>query len=163
MAAAAKKHSRPDEPVIENRKARHNYFVERTLEVGVALRGSEVKSIRAGLASIAEGYVRAEAEPCALTLYGVHIGEYAPARGIHHHPALRSRALLAHKREILKLATESEAKGTTIVPLKMYFKDGRVKLLIGVARGKQHHDRRQDLKQRESDRELQRAMTRKKI
>lgn len=153
--------SKADEPTIENRKARHDYEVVRTLEVGVALLGPEVKSIRAGRASIGEGFVRAEADPCSLKLEGMHIDEYGPSRGSRPLPPARTRALLAHKREIVKLAAEASAKGMTIVPLKLYFKDGRVKLLIGLARGKQAHDRRQDIKARDSQREIQRAMSRK--
>ena len=153
--------SNAHEPVIENRRARHDYCIERSLEVGIVLRGSEVKSVRAGQVSLGEGYVRAEADPVSLTLHGVHIGEYGPARGINQHTPVRARPLLAHKREIVKLATDAQAKGSTILPLKMYFKDGRAKLLIGVARGKQSHDKREDLKTREAQRDIQRAMSKR--
>lgn len=150
-----------NEPTIENRKARHDYEIVRTLEVGIALLGPEVKSIRAGRASIGEGYVRAESAPCRLTLEGMHVDEYGPSRGARPLAPARTRALLAHRKEIEKLAAESAAKGMTIVPLKMYFKEGRVKLLIGLARGKQAHDRRQDIKARDSKREIRRAMSKR--
>jgi len=163
MASKTKKQQKTNEPTIENRKARHQYHIDETLEVGVALRGSEVKAVRAGRMSLGEGYVRAEAEPPRLYLYGVHIGEYENASGVNQHAAVRPRILLAHKREIRSLAIESQAKGTTIVPLKAYFKNGRVKLLIGLARGKKQHDKRQDVKKREVEREMRRAMTRKRL
>jgi len=134
--AKAQGKSSDHEPVIENRQARHDYHIEETLECGISLRGTEVKSVRRGLASLAEGYVRATAEPAALELHGVHIAEYPPAGAAHQHAPTRTRVLLAHKREIRKLAGQTSTKGTTIVPLRMYFKEGRVKVLIGVATGK---------------------------
>lgn len=147
-------------PVIENRKARHDYLIEETIEVGVALQGSEVKSIREGKCSIAEGYVRAQLEPLRLELHGMHVHEYPPAAGANHIPT-RVRKLLAHKREIQNLARASIQKGVTIVPLKLYFKEGWVKLLIGTARGKSSVDKRQSLKEREAQRDIQRAMSRR--
>ncbi len=160
--AKGRKKTNPGEVVIENRKARHDYLIEETLEVGIALQGSEVKSIRAGKMSLAEGYVRAEIEPrMSLTLHGAHIGEYKPATGIYQHHPTRQRQLLAHRREIRKLYVAMQAKGATIVPLKAYFKEGRLKLLIGVGVGKKHYDRRQDLKQREAKREMDRAMSKR--
>lgn len=152
---------KPGDPVIENRKARHRYTISDTLEVGIALRGSEVKSIREGKASIGEGYVRAEESPPGLFLHGMHIDEYGPASGVNQHKPVRVRALLAHKREILKLLRETSEKGVTLAPLKIYFKNGRAKLLIGVARGKAMHDKRRDIKERDAQRDIQRAMSRK--
>jgi SsrA-binding protein len=149
-------------PEIVNRRAHHEYLIEDTLEVGIALHGSEVKSIRDGKCSIAEGYVRAQLEPLRLELHGVHIHEYPPAAGANHVPT-RSRKLLAHKREIEKLARASAQKGVTIVPLKLYFKEGWVKLLIGTARGKSGVDKRHTLKEREAQRDIQRAMSRKTL
>lgn len=157
---AKPKSANPNEPVIENRKARHDYFIEETLEVGLKLRGSEVKSVRAGQVSLAEGYVKAEEEPPSLTLYGVHIAEYAPAGAAYQHNPGAARTLLAHKREIRKLAQAVRAKGATIVPLKIYFVRGRAKLLIGLGVGKQRGDKRQDIKKREAKREIDRAMSR---
>ncbi|TVQ34233.1 MAG: SsrA-binding protein SmpB [Phycisphaeraceae bacterium] len=157
----AKGKGKTNEPEIVNRKARHDYTIDRTLEVGIVLQGSEVKSIRAAQASLAEGYVRAEAAPARLTLHSVHINEYPPAAGVNQHEPTRTRRLLAHKREIIKLATDTLSKGVTIVPLKMYFKDGRVKLLIGVGTGKKKGDRREDMREREAKRDIERAMSKK--
>jgi SsrA-binding protein len=148
-------------PAIENRKARFDYHIEETLEVGMVLRGSEVKSVRKGEVSLGEGYVLAREEPPELTLIGVNIGEYAPSGALGHRPT-RARPLLAHKREIRKLARTVVAKGLTIVPLKLYFKDGWAKLLIGVARGKQAHDKRDTIAKREAKRDIDRAMSRKR-
>lgn len=149
-----------NQPEVLNRKARHDYHIEETLEVGIRLHGTEVKSVRAGRISLGEAYVRAESEPLSLTLHAAHIGEYAPA-GPNQHPAVRERALLAHKREIAKLARLSQVKGVTIVPLKLYFKNGFAKLLIGVGRGKGKSDKRQDLKEREARRDIERAMSKR--
>lgn len=162
MAKGSKKKGRTDAPEVVNRRARHEYHIDDTLEVGIALVGTEVKSVRAGRVSLQEAYVRAEGEPPRLEVHGLHIGEYAPAgAGPLQHRPLRTRKLLAHKREILKLAKASAVKGATIVPLKMYFNaHGYAKLLIGVARGKAQHDKRQDIKKREQDRELRRVMSR---
>jgi SsrA-binding protein len=159
----AKKPGKPEqERVIENRKARFQYAISDTLETGMQLMGSEVKAVRAGQVSIAEGFVRAQVSPPALFVYQVNIGDYAPAGGGSlAHKATRTRKLLAHKREILKLARQVDAKGMTIVPLKLYFKNGYAKLLIGLALGKGHSDKRETIKKRESDRDLARAMTRK--
>jgi len=161
MAATSKKALR-HEPTIENRRARHDYFIEDTLEVGLKLTGTEIKSIRLGQASIAEGYVRATESPVALTLHGAHIAEYPPAGAARQHDPVRVRTLLAHSREILKLADRTRQKGTTLVPLKIYFLRGRAKLLIGIAKGKQQHDKRQDLIKKEAKREMDRAMSRGK-
>jgi len=159
MAKAKKSNS--NEPEVLNRKARHRYAIEETLEVGIRLAGTEVKAVRAGRISLGEAYVRAELSPPSLTLHSAHIGEYAPA-GANQHPAVRQRTLLAHKREIQKLGRLSEAKGVTIVPLKLYFKNGYAKLLIGVGRGKGKSDKREDLKEREAKRDIDRAMSRRR-
>jgi len=143
--------------VIENRRAHHEYHILTTVEAGIALLGSEVKSVREGKVSLGEGYVRAEESPASLMLHGVTIQEYGPAAG-HQHSAKRARVLLAHKREIVKLARESSQKGFTIVPLKMYFKGGRAKVLVGVARGKAEYDKRQTKRDMEAKRELARVM-----
>lgn len=148
-------------PTIENRRARHDYFIEETLETGIALRGSEVKAIRAGHISLGEGYVAVKSDPPSLTLLNVEIGEYAPSAALGHRPK-RSRALLAHKREILKLAKAVELKGKTIVPLKLYFKEGWAKVLIGVATGKQAHDKREAISKRDVQRDIDRAMSRRR-
>lgn len=158
---ATKKDKKSNEPEIVNRRARHDYVISDTLEVGIALRGSEVKSIRDGKASLAEGYVRVVDDPPEMTLHSVHIDEYPPAAGANQHEPTRVRALLAHKREILKFARESAQKGVTVVPLRLYFKNGRAKLLIGLARGKAHEDKRQDVREREAKRDIRRAMSKR--
>lgn len=159
MARHKSNHS-PD-PVIENRKARHDYHIGETLECGLKLHGTEVKSVRAGLMSIGEGWVRGETEPPSLTLMAVHIGEYPPAGPRQHTPA-RSRTLLAHRREIRKITGEAQAKGATIVPLKVYFVRGVAKVLIGVGHGKNQADKRQDLAKKTHQREIDRATSRRR-
>ncbi len=147
--------------VIENRKARFNYHILDTLETGIVLRGSEVKSVRDGKVSIAEGYVRAEDNPPGLVLYGMNIDAYGPAGPRQHNPK-RSRPLLAHKREIRKLHREVQQKGMTIVPLKLYFKNGYAKLLIGLGKGKSKSDKRQTIAKREAGREIERAVSKRR-
>lgn len=162
--AAAKNKPGYDDAVIENRKARFDYHILETVEVGIALRGSEVKSVRTGHVSLQEGYVLARSHPMELTLHSVNIGEYGPAGPLgnkRQHAPTRVRSLLAHKREILKLAEQTEVKGMTIVPLSMYFKNGYAKVLIGLAKGKAKHDKRDTIKDREAKRDIDRAMTRK--
>jgi len=158
--AKKKKKDSSKTPEILNRKARHNYHIHDTLEVGIMLLGTEVKSIRSGLCSLQEGYIRAEDTPPALYLHGIHIDEYTHG-GTRQHRPTRTRKLLAHKREILKLYQQTMAKGVTLVPLKLYFKDGRAKVLLGVAKGKASHDKRAAIKDRESKRDLQRFMSKR--
>jgi SsrA-binding protein len=148
-------------PTIENRKARFDYHIGETLEVGIVLRGSEIKAVRDSLVSLGEGYIVARESPLELTLLNVNIGEYGPASSLGHKPT-RARPLLAHKREIIKLAHEVSKKGMTIVPLKLYFKNGFAKLLIGVAKGKAVHDKRSTIAERESKRDIDRAMSRRR-
>ena len=157
----AKRKPDQEDPTIENRKARFDYHIEDTLECGIALMGSEIKSVRASQVSIGEGYVHVGHSPLSLTLLNVNIGEYAPAGALGHKPK-RARALLAHKREILKIATQLEKKGMTVVPLKLYFKDGWAKMLIGVARGKDKADKRQTISAREAKRDIDRAMSKRR-
>jgi SsrA-binding protein len=159
----AKKKPNPSKasPTIENRRARHEYTILETLEVGIALVGSEVKAVRAGEVSLGEGFVMASADPkAAMTLHQVSIGEYAPAAG-RGHRLDRVRVLLAHKREIVKFAKMLDTKGVTIVPLKLYFKEGRAKLLIGIGTGRAEHDKRRAIADREHKREVQRLMSRR--
>ncbi|MGE3108342.1 MAG: SsrA-binding protein SmpB [Phycisphaerales bacterium] len=157
----SKKHSKPEQDrVIENRKARHDYFITETLETGVQLVGTEVKAVRDGKVSLGEGFVRVEERTEELFLHGVNIGEYAPG-GTRQHAATRVRKLLAHKREIRKLAKASAAKGMTLVPLKMYFKNGYAKVLIGVAEGRAAHDKRDRIAKRDAERSIARAMSKR--
>jgi SsrA-binding protein len=142
-------------PRIDNRKAFHDYFIEAKLECGIALLGSEVKSLRYGKAQINEAYARIEKGK--LVLHNAHIDPYT--MGNAHHEPLRERTLLAHKREVRKLEAEMKVKGTTLVPLAIYFKDGRAKVELGIARGKQQYDKRASIKKKEQDREMRRAMS----
>lgn len=149
------------EPTIENRRARHDYTIIETLECGIVLAGSEVKAVRAAQVSLNEGFVMASATPkAAMTLHQVSIGEYGPA-GARQHKLDRVRLLLAHKREIVKFAKMLDTKGVTIVPLKLYFKDGRAKLLVGIGTGRAEHDKRRAIADREHKREIQRLMSRR--
>ena len=162
VMADRKRKQKSVEPVIENRKARHNYDVGDTLECGLELKGTEIKSVRDAQVSLAEGWIRAVEDPPSLSLHGVHIAEYPPA-GVHRqHDPIRTRRLLAHKREIKKFATEARSKGATLVPLKIYFLRGRAKLLIGIGLGKQKGDKRSDIAKRDATRAIERAMSRRR-
>ncbi len=161
MAKQSKTKDKHNEPTIQNRRARHDYVVEDTLECGLKLVGTEVKSVRNGQVSLAEGYARAEENPLRLFLHGVHIAEYPPAGEHRQHNPIRVRTLLAQKREIRKLANRTRERGATLVPLRMYFVRGRVKLLIGIAHGRRRGDKRQTLSKREAKREIDRAMSRR--
>lgn len=143
---------------FENRKARHDYFIEDTLECGIVLQGSEVKAIRDGDASLSEGFVTVTAEPLGLALHQVQIGVYPPA-GAHQHKPKRVRRLLASKREIAKLARQVDQKGVTLVPLRMYFVQGLVKIEVGLARGKAEYDKRRKISDRQTARELKHVMS----
>jgi len=145
-------------PRIANRRALHEYFIEAKLECGIALMGSEVKSLRDGKGQLQESYARIEKGE--LILHGCHIDPYAPATKFNHVP-LRERKLLVHKREIRKLEQALMTKGVTLIPLALYFKGGRVKVEIGVARGKQQHDKRDSIRKKEQDREMHRLMSRR--
>jgi SsrA-binding protein len=147
-------------PRIANRRALHDYFIEAKLECGIALMGSEVKSLRAGKGQLQESFVRVERGQ--LVLHGCHIDPYGPATKFNHEP-LRERRLLAHRREIKKLEqATANSKGLTLIPLALYFKDGRVKIEVGVARGKQQHDKRDTIRKKEQERELRRMNTLRK-
>ncbi|MFZ4750067.1 MAG: SsrA-binding protein SmpB [Phycisphaerales bacterium] len=150
------------EPVIENRKARFDYAITDTLECGLKLVGTEVKSLRKGQASLAEGWVLPSIEPPELTLLNATIAEYPPAGAHRQHEPTRQRRLLAHRKEILKFATEAKAKGATLVPLKIYWVNGRAKLLIGIGLGKKQHDKRESIAKREDRRDMDRALSRRR-
>lgn len=155
-----KSRERTDSPTVENRRARFDYTISDTLETGIVLAGSEVKAVRAGLISLAEGYVRATLAPLALLLHNVNIGEYSPAAHLGHKP-VRPRVLLAHKSEIRKFARATEGKGRTIVPLKLYFKNGYAKILIGIADPRDKSDKRRAIGEREAKRDMDRALSRR--
>ncbi len=144
--------------IADNRKARHDYLVLDTLECGIVLVGSEVKSLRSGGLSLDEAYGRIDNGE--VWLIGANIAEYNYSHALNHEPK-RRRKLLMHRREMNKFASKAMEKGLTLVPLKMYFKEGRAKVLLGICKGKQQHDKRQAMKQRESKREMDRAMRRR--
>jgi SsrA-binding protein len=150
--AAADKNERV---IADNRKARHNYHVLDTLECGIALVGSEVKSLRSGQLSLDEAYGRVEGDE--VWLVGANIAEYSFSHALNHVPK-RRRKLLLHRREVKKFAGQAYEKGLTLVPLKMYFKRGRAKVLLGICRGKQKHDKRDSMKKRDAQRDIDRAM-----
>ena len=147
-------------PRIVNRRARYDYHVLEKIEVGLVLLGSEVKSVRQGQVSLAEGYARIEPSDMQIYLHDVDIALYSHGGPAQHEPK-RQRKLLAHSRQIKHLFALTTGKGTTLIPLTMYFVRGRVKLELGVAQGKRTHDKRQTIKTREANREIRRAMTRK--
>jgi len=140
--------------IAENRKARYNYFIDDEYEAGMVLKGTEVKSLRGGRANIKDSYARIKNGE--VFLYQMHIGEYPFAYYDNHEP-LRVRKLLLHQREIKKLYSKVNEKGFSLIPLKMYFKNGKVKVLIGVARGKRSFDKRESIKRKDAKRELDRA------
>ena len=150
-----------NQPTIENRRVRHDYHIEDTLEVGIVLQGTEVKALRNGQASLAEGWIRASERPLQLTMHSVHIAEYSNASIANQHDPIRVRVLLAHKREIKKLASFAHSQGNTLVPLKIYFSKNRAKVLVGLASGKRKSDKRQELAKKVAKREIERAMKRR--
>lgn len=155
-AGKAKADATAAEKVIaENRKARHEYEIVDTLECGIALVGSEVKSLRAGKMSLDEAYGRVDA--AEVWLIGSDIPEYEKANRLNHQPK-RPRKLLLHRREIRKFAGLAYEKGLTLVPLKMYFKNGRVKVLMGIGRGRKLHDKREKLKAASARRDIETAL-----
>lgn len=144
---------------IENRKAYHNYHIVEKVEAGIALTGSEVKSLRAGHAQLTDAYVRIHGFEAVL--YGAQIDRYPPATDFNHDPN-RKRKLLLHRREIRKLETEVARAGRTLIPLAMYFNPrGIAKIELGLAVGKKEFDKREDLKKKDARREMDRAMSKK--
>ena len=143
----------PDETIAVNRRARHDYAIEDTLEAGIVLTGTEIKSIRAHRVNIAEAYARIEKGEA--WLIGAHIAEYAQGNRFNHAPA-RTRKLLLHRDQIAELTGLQGAKGLTIVPLRLYIRRGRAKLELGIAKGKKAHDKRRSIAERDMRRELER-------
>lgn len=160
---APKDQRQQDTRRVVNRKARHDYHIVDTVEVGIALTGNEVKSIRQGQVSLAEGFVRVEPATAELFLYQVDIAPYSHAPVTAVTDRRRPRKLLAHKREITRLQAQTIPRGTTIVPLEMYFVRGKVKLQIGLATSKDKADKRRTIQKRDGERQIQRGMTRKII
>ncbi|PIE65472.1 MAG: SsrA-binding protein [Desulfobacterales bacterium] len=145
--------------VCQNKKAYHDYHIESKLEAGMVLTGPEVKSLRAGKASLKDGYVRIDDRGEAI-LHNVHISSYQFATHNPNEP-VRSRKLLLHRREIRKLIGKLQEKGLALIPLTIYFKgNGRAKIELGLARGKRQYDKRAALKEKQSNRDIQRVMRR---
>lgn len=164
MAKKSKKKKPPKEEenqrqIAENRKARHRFEVLETLECGIVLVGSEVKSLRTGRISLDESYGRVRDDE--VWLLGCDIPEYEQASRMNHQPR-RPRKLLLHRQEIRKFANQAHEKGLTLVPLKIYFKEGRAKLLLGICRGKKLHDKRESMKKEDVKRDIERAMRRRR-
>ncbi len=147
--------NRRNRVLATNRKARHDYFIEETYEAGIELKGTEVKSIRMGKINIRDGYARIENEE--VFLYNVHISPYEQGNIFNVDP-LRPRKLLLHKREIRRLIGYIQQKGYTLIALKAYLKNGRVKILLGVAKGKASYDKRQDIARRDAQRRIQQEL-----
>lgn len=141
--------------IAQNKKARHDYAIDQTYEAGLVLFGSEVKSLREGRVTFTDGHVDVRGEE--LFLVNVHIHEY-PFANRNNHEVRRPRKLLLHRNEIARIASRVSEKGFTAIPLKLYFKNGRIKVEIGLGKGKQLHDKRQDLKSRAAKREVDRAI-----
>jgi SsrA-binding protein len=144
--------------IATNRKATHDYFLTDRIEAGIALKGTEIKSVRARQVSIRESYVQIDGREA--WLINAHIAPYDPASRFNHDPR-RPRKLLLHKREILRLHEKVRQKGFTLIPTKMYFKRGRAKVEIALARGKRKYDKRQEIAKRDAQREISRSMRRK--
>jgi SsrA-binding protein len=142
--------------IAQNKKARHDYAILDTYECGIVLMGTEVKSLRAGRASLIDGFVMVENGE--LWMYGVHIPEYTEGTWTNHTPR-RKRKLLVHREEIRKITAKTKDSGITLVPLQLYFKDGRAKVEIAVAKGKKAHDKRDTLLEQQATREIEREIS----
>jgi SsrA-binding protein len=145
--------------IARNRRARHDYHIESVYEAGLVLTGTEVKSLRAGRASLSDGF--GQISDHEIWLHNVHIPEYTLGTWTNHEPR-RTRKLLMHRREIDKLESETAERGLTLVPLALYFKDGKAKVELALARGKRSYDKRHDLAERDAAREIDRALRRRR-
>ncbi|MBI5847726.1 MAG: SsrA-binding protein SmpB [Nitrospirae bacterium] len=141
--------------VAQNRKAFHDYFIEETLEAGMVLTGTEVKSLRDARANLMDSYVLIKDNE--VFLFNCHISPYTHGNIMNHDP-VRTRKLLLHKKELVKLQAKAAQKGYSVIPLKIYFKNGRAKTEIGLAKGKKQYEKRETIKKKEADREIERAM-----
>jgi len=144
--------------ICQNKLARRNYFIEDTYETGIVLVGTEVKALREGRGNLKDSY--AGVKNGEVFLYDMHISPYSHGNRYNHDP-LRARKLLLHKREIRKLYGKSREKGLTLVPLKAYFKNGKVKIEIGAGKGKKLYDKREDMKRKDDRRDMERALREK--
>lgn len=145
--------------IAQNRRARHDYHIDETYEAGLVLTGTEVKSLREGRASLVDGF--AHIHDNEVWLEGVHIPEYSQGTWTNH-SARRSRKLLLHREQISRLIGKTREPGRTLVPLSLYFSDGRAKVEIALARGKREYDKRHDIAEREAKREMERALRRRR-
>jgi SsrA-binding protein len=145
--------------VARNRRARHDYHIDETVEAGLVLTGTEVKSLRLGRASLTDGF--GQVSDGEMWLHNVHIPEYVQGTWTNHEPR-RIRKLLLHRKEIDRLETATRERGLTLVPLSLYFKDGRAKVELALARGKRNYDKRHDLAERDAAREVDRALRRRR-
>ncbi|HEY7324365.1 MAG TPA: SsrA-binding protein SmpB [Streptosporangiaceae bacterium] len=145
--------------IASNRRARHDYAIEDTVEAGLVLTGTEVKSLRAGRATLTEGF--GQITDHEAWLHGVHIPQYTQGTWTNHEPR-RTRKLLLHRREIDRLASSIHERGLTLVPLSLYFSGGKVKIELALARGKRGYDKRQDLAKRDAAREIERELRRRR-
>ncbi len=143
-------------PTIENRKARHEYFIEETVQAGIVLVGSEIKSVRSGRVNLTEGYIRVENGEA--WLLNTHISPWQQAGTYFNHEPTRPRKLLLHVEEIAKLKSKVAQKGLTLVPLKIYFSRGRAKLEVAVAKGKKLYDKRDAIGERDANRDMERQL-----
>jgi SsrA-binding protein len=143
----------PDQTIAVNRRARHEYSIDQTIEAGIVLTGTEIKSIRAGRVNLAEAYARVERGEA--WLIGAHIAPYEQGNRYNHEPT-RTRKLLLHRDEIAELVGRTQAKGQTLVPLRLYLHKGMAKLELGLARGKKTHDKRRTIAERDMRREIER-------
>lgn len=158
MVTPARSPAEDKQYVARNPRASYDYHILDTWEAGVVLTGSEVKSLRAGKASIKEAYARVRNGEVFVD--GLNITPYERASHFNHDP-VRTRKLLLHRKEIERLIGATEQQGLTLVPLELYFRRGRIKMLLGLGRGKKHHDRREDVKKRMADRDVARALSRR--
>lgn len=151
----AGKNSEKQCPLAQNKKARHDYNILETVEAGIVLTGTEIKSVREGRVTLKDGFAQIKNDEAWLE--NVHISEYTAGNRFNHDP-LRRRKLLLHKKQIVQLGQKTSAKGVTLVPLKVYLKNGFAKVLIGVATGKHEYDKRETIKRRDQEREIQRTL-----
>ena len=154
----AKEKATGEQNVCINRQARHNYFIEETYEAGLMLLGSEVKSLRDGKANLTDSYARIQKGEAFLV--NAHVGHYPGANQFNHEPT-RTRKLLLHAREIERLTGKTKERGLTLVPLRLYFKNGKAKVELGLARGKKLYDKRETLRRKVVEREVERALRQK--
>jgi SsrA-binding protein len=145
---------RNDRDITVNRKARHDYLIEETMEAGLVLAGSEVKALREGKVNLKDSYGRLENGE--VFLWNAHISPYGPASQFGHEPT-RTRKLLLHREQIRRLTGKVKERGLTLIPLRLYFKNGRAKVELALARGKKRHDKREAIREREVRREMDRA------